>query len=303
MYRLRGRGAKIKQSTRQYAHLRVAVALVLIFARRPKIIPFGVVYRAQNALFGKGDILADVFDEVFHIFALRFVIHRARIVDDGQTEARDGGFDVVFLDIDTRADKGYARFVHISGGSEAREATFVQERQEHRFGNVVGVVTEGKLASAEADYLVVERASAHFGAKGARILLFACIEYDFSDIRLYEVVFDSEAVAVGNKGVHFLLFGVFKPHIHSYGLEVEVLGREASIRRKRAQKQGAVLSARQAHEYFVIVVNHVVILHGSAHRTQYFLHKKPPSANIIYSTKLYLKAWQMASVISQIALT
>lgn len=191
---------------------------MLIFARFfPQIVPFGVEYRAQYALFGKRNILADVFDEVFHIFALRFVVHRARIVDDGQAEARDGGFDVVFLDIDKRTDKGYARFVHIGGGSEAREASFVQERQEHRFGNVVSVVTEGKLSAAEADYLVVECTSAHFGAKGARILLFACLEYDFTDIRLYEVVFDAEAVAVGNKGVHFLSFGLFKPHIHGYG--------------------------------------------------------------------------------------
>lgn len=230
-------------------------------------------YRAQNALFGKRDILADVFDEVFHIFTLRFVIHGAGVVDDWQAEARDGGFDVVFLDVDKRADERYARFVHISGGSKAGKATFVQQRQQHCFGNVVCVVSEGKFASAEADYLVVECASAHFGAKGARILLFACIEYDFADIRLYEVVFYAEAVAVGDKGVHFLLFGVFKPHIHGYGLEVIVLGREASIRRKRAQKQGAVLSARQSHEYFVAVVNHIVILHGSAHCAQYFLHK------------------------------
>ena len=188
MYRLRGRGAKIKQSTRQYAHLRVAVALVLIFARCPQIIPFGVVYRAQNALFGKGDILADVFDEVFHIFALRFVIHSARIVDDGQTEARDGGFDVIFLDIDKRTDKGYARFVHISGGSKARKATFVQERQEHRFGNVVGVMTEREFAAAESVYFVVQCTSAHLRAKRARVGFLSRVENDFRNVRFYDMV-------------------------------------------------------------------------------------------------------------------
>ena len=226
----------------------------------------------KNALFGKGDILANVFDEVFHIFTLRFVIHGARIVDDGQAEACHGGFDVVLLDIDKGADEGDARFVHIRRGSKAGESALVQERQEHGFGDVVGVVAEGEFAAAEPYNLVVESTSAHFGAKRARILLFARFKYDFADIRLYHVVLNSEAVAVGEQGVHFLLFGFFEPHINGDGFEVVVLGGEAPIRRKRAQKQRAVLAAGQADVYFVAVVDHVVILHGSAHCTQYFLH-------------------------------
>ncbi len=85
-------------------------------------------------------------------------------------------------------------------------------------------MTEGKFAASEANYLVVECASAHFGAKRARILLFACLEYDFAYIRLDEVVLYAEAVAIGDKGVHFLLFGLFKPHIHGYSLKVVVFG-------------------------------------------------------------------------------
>lgn len=78
-----------------------------------------MIYCAEYALFGKRNILAYGLDEVFHIFSLRLVIHRARIVDDGQVLAFYRGFYIVFFKIYERADEGYARFVHIRRGREA----------------------------------------------------------------------------------------------------------------------------------------------------------------------------------------
>ena len=93
----------------------------------PQIVAFGVIYCAQNALLCKRYVFANGFYEVLHILALRFVIHRAGIVHNGQFEAFYGGFYVVFFQINEGANERYARFVHMSGGREARESALVKK--------------------------------------------------------------------------------------------------------------------------------------------------------------------------------
>ena len=93
----------------------------------PKVVALGVVDRAQNPLFCEGYVLANGFDEIFHILALRLVIHGAGIVHDRQILAFYGGFYVVFFQINEGANERYARFVHMSGGREARESALVKK--------------------------------------------------------------------------------------------------------------------------------------------------------------------------------
>ena len=93
----------------------------------PQIVAFGVIYCAQNALLCKRYVFANGFYEVLHILALRFVIHRAGIVHNGQFEAFYGGFYVVFLEIYKGANEGNARFVHIRRRRKARKSAFVKQ--------------------------------------------------------------------------------------------------------------------------------------------------------------------------------
>lgn len=96
-----------------------AVIIVKSFGLLPQVGAFGVVDSAEDALFGKGDVLADGLYQAFHVFALGDVICGTWVLHHGQVKPFHRGDDVVFLDVDEGADERYAALVHVGGGREA----------------------------------------------------------------------------------------------------------------------------------------------------------------------------------------
>lgn len=173
-----------------------AVIIVKSFGLLPQVGAFGVVDSAEDALFGKGDVLADCLYQAFHVFALSDVICGTRILHHGQVKPFHRGENVVFLDVDEGADERYAALVHVGGGGEAGETSLVEERHQHGFRHVVRIVAESEFAAAKTVDLAVERAAAEFRAKGAGVGLLPRVEYDLGDVRLYDVSFHAYRAAI-----------------------------------------------------------------------------------------------------------
>ena len=93
--------------------------VVVLFGFLPEVGAFGVVDSAEDALFGKGDVLADCLYQSFHVFAFGDVICGTRVLHHGQVKPFHRGENVVFLDVDEGADERYAALVHVGGGGEA----------------------------------------------------------------------------------------------------------------------------------------------------------------------------------------
>ena len=154
-------------------------------------------------------------------------VRGARIVQDGQIQFVDRAFDVRFACVNERAYQRYTASVHKRYGLESRKPAFVQKRQQHGLHDVVGVMSEGEFIESQLDRLIVKRATAHLAAQTARITFFPCLEDDFGNIGVDDVIRHAEFRNIRRQSLFFGDRRVLKAHVDSDCGKVEFRGRKA----------------------------------------------------------------------------
>ena len=234
--------------------------------------------RVDHVFSDIGNVRAKVFDELFHIFALRVLIGGAGVKDDGKLVSFRDAADILFVGVKKGTNNGGLGAAEIGSRGEGRKPAFIGQREQEGFEDVVRVMPESDFVRAFALSDGAERAAAKLGAKGAGVRLLSDVENDFGDVGFFLEKRDVSLLEVRAKGGKLLLFGLFEAHVYVNGDQGKLFGGEFRIAIERFEKNETVFPARNSDGDLITVFDHLKIGYRAPKRSEDFFH----SISLVY---------------------
>ena len=110
----------------------------------------------------------------------------------------------------------------------------------------------------------MQRATPHFCAERAGVRLFSDLEYDFGDVGRDNAVFHADRIAEFSDGGEVL---PLEAHVHRNGNDFVLFRVEAAHFGKGREQGERVFSARDTDGDPISLVDHAVIVYGTAGKT------------------------------------